>query len=74
MNESIVVPEITDDQLISAWVIAMHGWIKTGADEWEFKRMMLEDELHRRNLGRKRLCVKFDQEAWDAQEAKPVDA
>lgn len=64
---------MTDDQLISSWVIAMHASFVTGHHDWEENRKSLLEELFRRHLGRKMLCVKFDQEAWDAQEAKPKD-
>jgi hypothetical protein len=49
----------------------MHAWIVTGAEQWEFQRQMLDAELCRRKLGRRRLHVKFDRESWDAEEAKP---
>lgn len=70
MTDTVIVPEISDDQLICSWVVAMHAWITTGSDDWEFRRSMLLDELYRRKLGRKMLCVKFDGETW---EEKQVD-
>lgn len=75
MNEVVVVPEISDDALISAWVVAMHGYISTGNDDWEFRRQMLLDELYRRKLGRKMFHVMFDQASFNAvpsgEESKP---
>ena len=51
--------ELTNDELLKSWVVAMHGWFVTKDEKWETLRKNALDELMKRKLGMKMLEPKF---------------
>ena len=51
--------ELTNDELLKSWVVAMHGWFVTKDEKWEMLRKNALDELMKRKLGMKMLEPKF---------------
>lgn len=50
---------MTDDEVLRAWIVAMHCWFCTKSEGWEQERTVALEELHRRKLGLKMLEAKL---------------